>query len=1037
MSNFYSQLATHESSSVSLPSHPPNYQDIDTTNPPVIEQFEIDDSYYPEPIEQEPLLTRARIVTAKYAYRFNNKVISPLVKLIDPIYEGYKYFQLQYEKSILRLGNPLVVKRLLYVAFILLLLLVVSKYNTNDTIKGTSGGTFTNGKFYDVDMLEDSIKSLINPKLMKENLEYFSSMPHMAGTKGDLTLAKYIERYMINNGINSIEFNELSSFLNYPGTKVANQDTYVKLSDGSFTAKLYEEGTDLLAYNPNGLTTNNEQIEANYIYGNFGTLQDFKQLQDNNIDITDKIVLLNYGGDIPESTKLHYAFENHAKAVIFITPKFGDNHGVIQRENVGLTRMSPGDILTPGWASEDGYVTRVTWDKSEITPKIPSIPISYKDGEKLLSYLDTGVKFAKLFSGNGQGIPLQIKISNTNRQVHPIWNVVGSIEGREQSEKGVIIGAARDSSCFGTMSSNSGTVALLEMIKIFTSLQRKHQWSPTRSIYFISFDATEYNLAGSGEWVEAKRETLRKQGYLYVDLSDLISGDELSIKAHPFLRDVINTRLTKVRSNVKSQNGNWLNLFDLFTITQNSKISNDFLENKNYIPFINSVNLPSLEIKYKGVKYPKNSCFDTFENFEKLKIDTSMEKHSQLVEVISRIVLRFAEYPLIPYNFNDFGNSLENYIQDLSKFTQDIISKLDQPNKPIIHFENLIRSNNFMKEIGRKYEDWASQWQSFIRDSRGLEPSVFAISRRNWNDNMLEFNSKFLFSDLHPTKRPGYTNILFGIPFEAPEFDREYEWNTFPKIRQYLLDHDFGMVQQEMDRLAQILHDAANTVNDLESLVIDDLPRRLQQLHIIDNWISSITGEEWPPGLERLTLSHAFDTGNTLADLIDTCGWPGELLQLSIRDNSLTQSDILIDLPQNLKDLNISDNRWIWNYGTEFKFPCNLTKLNMCDCQIHELTDFRFPTSLVELDLSSNYIRKVLTYASWDKLTNLLNSPDLRYYRRIPATGRNRYGVQLVDLNEENENDIQRGNILKGGFLRKDNTTQIFELYHPLLNTSP
>ncbi|EGW30678.1 uncharacterized protein SPAPADRAFT_51890 [Spathaspora passalidarum NRRL Y-27907] len=818
------------SPSASLPSQPPDYQDLLDSDPdlrhgPVIgsssiEQFEIDDSFYPEPVEREPLLVRASLVTKRFAHRFSARVINPVSRLVDPIYEGYKYFQMQYEKSILRLGNPLVVKRLLYVAFVLVIIFFVSKYNTNESIKGTSGGTFTNGIFYDIDMLEDSIKSYINPKLMKENLEYFSSMPHISGTKGDLTLAKFIERYMTNNGINSIEFNELQSFLNYPDEK----NTYVRLADGTFFAKLHEgqsNNMESLAYNPNALNTN-EQIEGNFIFANYGTLDDFEELKKSNVDVKDNIVLIRYGGTVPESTKLYYAQQNHAKAVIFISPQYEiegkNNTKIIQRTNVGLTRMGTGDILTPGWASDDGYVTRITWDKSETTPKIPSIPISYKDGERLLSNLvdSPGANFDYQSSGDGSGVKLQMKISNANRPVHQIWNVIGSIEGREQGEKGVIIGAARDSSCYGTIGSNTGTVALLEMIKVFTSLQRKHQWSPSRSIYFVSFDATEYNLAGSAEWVENKKELLKKSGYLYVDLSDLIAGDELSVQAHPFLRDVVSTRMQKVLSNAKGSDGNPLTLYDLFT-QQNKNtvaIKNNFLEYKNYVPFINLVNVPSLEIKYKGVKYPKNSCFDNFEYFENMKIDKSMEKHAELVELISRIVLRCAEAPFIPYNFIDLGTMLDAYIDDLSKFSKDIIDKLDQPNKPILHFDFLLRAAHLVKDNARRYHDVSNQWQAFIRESRGIEPSLYAVSRRKWNDNMLDFNAKFLIKEVHPA-RPGYANILFGVPFEAPAVADEYEWNTFPKIRELLLQKKFGMVQEEIDRVGQVLHEA---INDFVSL---------------------------------------------------------------------------------------------------------------------------------------------------------------------------------------------------------------------------
>ena len=60
----------------------------------------------------------------------------------------------------------------------------------------------------------------------------------------------------------------------------------------------------------------------------------------------------------------------------------------------------------------------------------------------------------------------------------------------------------------------------------------------------------------------------------------------------------------------------------------------------------------------------------------------------------------------------------------------------------------------------------------------------------------------------HP--RPGYVNVLFGVPFLAPDNGNEdYEWNTFPSVRDYLEVNDFGRAQHEIDQLANLIDSAA------------------------------------------------------------------------------------------------------------------------------------------------------------------------------------------------------------------------------------
>ncbi|KAI5962705.1 hypothetical protein KGF57_001439 [Candida theae] len=816
----YQRLSTDGSSfhDDRLPSNPPDYSESSygqrynqdyphessssssSTSIPM-EQFEIED---PSSHETSGLLNRAQAFSKKFATNVNIRIIRPVSRMIDPIYEGYKFLSIQYERSILKVGNPLVVKRLLYVFVMMLLIFGISKYSANTSITSSNMGAFSTGKFYDIDKLADSARHFIDPKSMKENLEYFSSIPHITGSMGDLAFARYIEKYMKNNGLHNVYLNEFQSFTNYPNA----DGTFLKLADGSFEAKLNEKHSkemQFLAYNPNSLNTI-ETVEGTYVYVNYGRPEDFKQLQDKGIDVNGKILLMKYGGNLPEGNKVYFAEKNGAKAVVFVTSKFtlADNvevDDVIQRENVGLTRMSPGDILTPGWSSEGGFVTRLSWDKSETTPRVPTIPISWRDGETLIKKLNGGCSFDDFASGDGTSAVLQLKVSNTNRPVHPFWNVVGSIEGREQAEKGIIVGSVRDSACYGTMGSNTGTVGFLELVKILTSLQRKYQWVPSRSIYFVSFDATEYNLAGATEWIENRKESLRKEGFLYIDMSDLVSGNELQIKAHPFLRESLQRALSKVNL---EEGGKTLQ--NLFSEEQKQSIGNDFLEEKNYVPFINLVNIPSVEVKFKGKKYPEGSCYDTFENFENWDIDKSMAKHTQLVELLSRVIIDFAESPFIPYNFMQLSKSLSDDVQDLQRFG-DFLSK-DSNVKPNLHYNNLLRAVDTLKRASLKFTSWHTDWKSVIAASRGSEPPILAMERWAWNDNMVRFNEEFVGRDPQP-KRSGYVNELFGVPFMAPESGRDFQWNTFPNIRSEMMDQNFSRAQDHINRLAQIIEQAA------------------------------------------------------------------------------------------------------------------------------------------------------------------------------------------------------------------------------------
>lgn len=840
-SNGYERVATDDqggtngNTTVSMPFLPPSYDEayennLDTRvgNANEIEQFEIDD-FEVEGIQRDGFLTRASLITKKLAMGVSNSV-NKVTKMIDPIYEGLLFLNMQYEKVILKIGNPLVVKRLLYVFFMVVIVFLVSHYTINEGVNGTSGGAFSSGKFYDIDVLSSVIEDHIDLRNMQNHLEYFSSMPHLAGTSGDLALAKYIETYMKNNGVQTIENFELKSYTNYPQSK-----SFVKFADDSFEAKLYEgdeKSIEFLSHNPNSLKTD-QPIEGKMIFVNYGTDGDFQRLQDENIDVKDCVLLTRYGGGTIESNKVLMAQDKGAKAVVFISRKVSigkdDNmieyDDMIQRENVGLSRYSLGDILTPGWSSDEGYGSKLLWMKSKTTPKIPTIPISFKDGEKLLEVLkEKGLKFQEdSFSGpiDDDSKKLKIHVSTTERDSHVLWNVIGTIQGREQHDKAIIIGAARDASCYGTVGSNTGTVVLLEMIKIFTTMQRKYNWTPSRTIKFISFDGTNYNLAGSTEWVEETKKTLRSQAYTYIDLSDAVSGDTLSIKANPFLHQIIKDCLKSVGSesiqskrvrDLKVQHKDkTIDLYELYKLQNQGldAISNDLIEERNYIPFINILNVPSMEIKFKGTKYPRHSCYDNYENFDKSKIDPTMKKHGQLVELMSKLVLNIAEQAVIPFKFSQFVDRLFEYQVNLAKYIDEQLKKDTHPSKPQIHYDKLIKSLNVLKEGASEFDTWVDSWKKFIVQSADIEPSLLAMKRWKWNDCLVEFNQHFISKEVQPA-RPGYLNILFGASFNAPvKSQDEWNWNTFPLIRDFVDKGDFGRAQYHIDQLADIIEYSA------------------------------------------------------------------------------------------------------------------------------------------------------------------------------------------------------------------------------------
>ena len=125
--------------------------------------------------------------------------------------------------------------------------------------------------------------------------------------------------------------------------------------------------------------------------------------------------------------------------------------------------------------------------------------------------------------GPGLRDKLRVHICVNNELVNKtIYNVLGTIRGRIEPDRYIIVGNQRDSPSTGAVDSASGTAAFLELARVFSTLVQEG-WRPRRSIVFCSWGAEEFNLLGSTEWVEEMYKILYTRAVAYININMLVS----------------------------------------------------------------------------------------------------------------------------------------------------------------------------------------------------------------------------------------------------------------------------------------------------------------------------------------------------------------------------------------------------------------------------------------------------------------------------------------------------------------------------------
>lgn len=100
---------------------------------------------------------------------------------------------------------------------------------------------------------------------------------------------------------------------------------------------------------------------------------------------------------------------------------------------------------------------------------------------------------------------MRLKVTNYLDRRH-IKNTIGYIKGAIEPEKYVILGNHHDAWVYGARDPNGATAVLVETARVFKAVMNATGWRPRRTLVFCSWDAEEYGLIGSDEWIEVRME---------------------------------------------------------------------------------------------------------------------------------------------------------------------------------------------------------------------------------------------------------------------------------------------------------------------------------------------------------------------------------------------------------------------------------------------------------------------------------------------------------------------------------------------------
>ncbi len=587
--------------------------------------------------------------------------------------------------------------------------------NSNSTSSGSPTAIFGFRDASAETAAESRFLAVPDAKLAEEHLRILTQAPHMAGTVEDKATADYVAQKFRDAGLET-EIVEYKVWINYPDEISVDLTAPAGVAMHGPTREHVEADpfdNDPRVVMPfNGMSPSGD-VEADVVYANYGTPEDFEKLDKLKVDVRGKIVLVRYGQNF-RGVKVFVAQEHGAAGVIIYSDpaddgwRRGDKYPDgpwrpdtgVQRGSVGYMFEFPGDPTTPGVASVPTLPEsqRISPQQSAQMPKIPVTPLSYHDVWPVLQHLG-GPDSPREWQGAlpftyhvGPG-PAKLKMHlKQDYQFRTLWDVVGRVRGSDLPDEWVVAGNHRDAWVYGAVDPNSGTAAMLESVHGVGELL-KSGWKPKRTLVFCSWDGEEEGLMGSTEWVEQhEQELANAAAYFNVDVA--VSGAKFGASAVPslkqFLRDV-----TKV---VPSPKGGtvyeaWQKAAQPEAPSTQSPTEaigdsrrlpaapskgdvpvGDLGSGSDYTAFLQHLGVPSSDVSSTGPYGVYHSVFDNFAWFKKFG-DPDFAYEQEMARVFGLEAVRMADADVLPYDYEEYGKEINAYLDSARRRAEDKFGK--------------------------------------------------------------------------------------------------------------------------------------------------------------------------------------------------------------------------------------------------------------------------------------------------------------------------------------------------------------------------
>jgi N-acetylated-alpha-linked acidic dipeptidase len=677
---------------------------------------------------------------------------------------------------------------------------------------------------------------------LREYHDLLASEPHVAGTPGDLRVVEKLFDLFTQMQL-SVEKHEFWAYLPRP---IINKVELV--APEAMTLELREKTlpedpvtadpaipTGWNAYSGDG------DVTAGVVYVNYGTRADFEKLKSMGVDLKGKIALARYGGNF-RGYKAKFAQEAGAAGLLIYTdpadsgfakgeeyPKGGYlNDTCIERGSL-LTLPYAGDPLTPGVEASEHAQRKSPADVA--LPKIPVQPIGWAAAREIMKRM-TGPELPEELTGEkgswrgkmpvayrlegGPELKVRVHVLQ-ERKLTRCFNVIAILPGREEPDRGVVIGCHLDAWGCGASDAMSGMISLLEVARVSSELARADQ-PLRRSLVFCAWGAEEFGIIGSTEWVEAQVDLLQQATIAYLNLDMASMGPQFGAAAAPTLRTVI-TEAAQTVPQPRATDGStvftdWISR-GKDPLFRASPTFGDIGGGSDHVAFWCYAGIPSAGLSgggSKGTAY--HTAYDTLAWYRKV-VGEDYAPAKMIAQMTLAVARRLAGDPVAPIDIGRLGPETRRQLQALTDRGRAIGFFAPGEDPVAAELGDVLEAAERFGTRGRLLDQRLRAMSRKIQSS-GQEPE----SLRRINELLMRADRAWLSDKGVPAggegkpDRPWYRNLM-----AATDEDSGYGSWPLPALRAAIERRDEAMLLTQRRRYLNVFTNLEVIARELEELV--------------------------------------------------------------------------------------------------------------------------------------------------------------------------------------------------------------------------